>query len=143
MATFIKLLCYLVVYGVLIFSIWQLLRSVSASKWPKAEGEIIYSGVEEENDVDGSIYFKPNIEYKYSVLGKEYSSKKYAFGFNFISAPFRFFSNRVISKLRSKSVVSVSYNPKKPSESVLLTGIQLFHVFQVLIISIVLYVLHK
>jgi hypothetical protein len=141
MATSIKLFCYLVVYGILIFSIWQLLKSISASGWPKIKGEIIYSGVEEENDADGSIY-KPYVEYKYSISGKEYFSKKYAFGFSFISAPFRFLSSGIVSKLPSKSAVLVSYNPKKHYESVLLTGIKSFHVFQALIIFVVLYVLH-
>ena len=124
----------------LFFSIWQVLKSIGASAWPKTKGEIIYSGVEEEYDLEGSTY-KPSIEYKYIVNGKEYFSKTYAFGY--MSSSFRFLSLNMINKFPSRSSVLVYYNSKKHSESVLLTGIRTFHMLQIIIICVVLYVFIK
>jgi Protein of unknown function (DUF3592) len=136
----LKLCFYIALYGMLFFSIWQLLKSISASKWPKTKGEIIYSGVEEEYDSEGSTY-KPHIEYKYSVNGKEYLSKIYAFGY--MSSSFRFLSRNIVNSFPSKSSVLVYYNSKKHSESVLMAGIKLFHVVQILFLCVFLIIIRK
>lgn len=134
-----KLLFGTVGYLGIAYSGWCALMSVSAKSWPTANGIINSSGVDEEYEPDGSTY-KPVIEYSYQVRGREYSSCKYAFGF--LASNIKWESQRIVKRFPTKSAVKVYYSSKCPAKSVLLTGIQLFHVVQVIFFAAIIYFVH-
>jgi hypothetical protein len=123
---------------ILLHTFYSALKSLFASSWPKANGEIVYAGILEEDDGESSTY-KPVIEFKYKVKGKVYTSNTFAFGF--MASSFRFLSSSIFKRYRNRPYVKVFYNPKKPSQGVLLTGIRFFHIFNVGIFGAILYFL--
>lgn len=117
-------------------TVYSAFRSVVASGWPKADGEVTYAGIQEEDDGDGST-FLPVIEFKYKVRGKEYVSSNFAFGFG--ASGFRFLARSIFNRYKTRPFVKVAYNPRKPSEGVLLTGICFFHLFNAGLLGGILY----
>ncbi len=128
-----------ILYVALIHTLFNVMRSLFASKWPKANGEITYSEILEDHDEEGR-WFTPKIEYRYKVRGKEYHSQRIAFG-SFISV-FKFSAKFVQNKYRVRQNITVAYNAMTPSESVLYTGIHLFHIIDVGLLSVGIYLNH-
>ena len=123
---------FLVILNVLL----GVLRSVAASTWPKVKGEVVYAGIQEEDDGESST-FMPVVEFKYKVRGRAYESTSFAFGFT--ASSFRFLSSSIYKKYRNRPYIKVYYNPKKPSQAVLLTGVRFFHIFDIALLSCILY----
>jgi len=63
----------------LIHAFYSAVRSQRASSWPKANGEVIYADIQEEDDHDSTSFY-PVIEYRYKVGSREYRSKRVTFG---------------------------------------------------------------
>ncbi|MEY3788084.1 MAG: hypothetical protein RIQ94_748 [Pseudomonadota bacterium] len=123
----------------LINTLFDVMRSLLALNWPKANGEVACSDILEDNDGEDR-WFTPKIEYRYKVRGKEYHSHRIVFG-SFVSV-FKFKAKFVQEKLRVRQNVTVAYNAMTPSESVLYTGIHLFHVIDVGLLIASFYVNH-
>jgi hypothetical protein len=131
----ILLLFVLFIVVKLFYTLLQISKSISASKWPTVKGQIVYSGVEDDTDSEGGTY-RPYIEYKYNVQDREYTSTRYAFGSTHTS--FKFLSRRIARNFPAKSVTLVAYNSRNHSDSVLLTGLRFFHIVQILFLGIIL-----
>ncbi|MBX0311014.1 MAG: DUF3592 domain-containing protein [Sulfurihydrogenibium sp.] len=83
--------------------------------WKKTEGEILDKRVERVEEIIEYETYRPVVEYKYQVDGKEYMSNRI-----FIT-PFESDYNtaeKIINGFNDKKVV-VYYNPSNPSESIL------------------------
>ena len=135
-----KLIFLLILICTVPYSALPAIKSISALKWPKVKGQLINSDIDEEIDVagDGSRYY-PNIKYKYVINGKEYFSQNYAFGFWLTNI--KYFAEKIIKKYTSQKIIYVAYNPKNHAESSLLTGLQPYHVAQILLTVFVAYIL--
>lgn len=136
----ISLLFVLFIVAKLLYTLLQIYKSISAAKWPKVKGQIVYSGVEDNTDLEGGTY-KPYIEYKYNVKDREYTSTRYAFGSTHTS--FKFLSRRIARNFPTKSFTLVAYNPRNHSDSVILTGLRFFHIVQLLFLGIILYYIYS
>ena len=135
-----KFIFLLILVCAIPYSILPTLKSIAAAKWPTIKAQLVNYGIVEEQDIagDGSWHY-PNIEYKYTINGKEYTSNSIAIGFWL--ANIKFFATRLIKKQTSQKVVSVAYNPKNHAESTLATGLQLFHVAQIALVVLTAYFL--
>ncbi len=132
----IKLVLCVAIYGGLVYTVLNMFYSLLATQWPKARGKVAYAGVDEDYDGSEGGSYKPVIEFKYTVRGKEYISNRFAFGF--LSSGFKLLAIDIYRKYSNRPNVMVSYNPKKPQNSVLLTGIRLFHVVQLVFFSVMI-----
>lgn len=107
---------------ILILSIRGRRKAKASLAWPGTTGEIVEARVERQTDEDSDgnteIRFTPRVEYRYTVKGKELSSRTMAFGLttSYSSA------SKAEEKIRPYSIgktVTVYYNPEKPGEAVL------------------------
>ncbi|MCO7224133.1 DUF3592 domain-containing protein [Pleionea sp. CnH1-48] len=92
----------------------NLIKSILAIDWPKADGKVIKSKLEKEEFDDD---YTANITYKYSVNDIEYQSSCVTFGptLNWKST-----SKYLVSRFRNQQKVQVFYNPNKPEECCLI-----------------------
>jgi hypothetical protein len=124
---------------VLIHTLFNVMRSLFASKWPKANGEVTYSDILEDFDGEERS-FNPKVEYRYEVRGKEYYSQRIIFGY--FGSVFKLSAKFIQNKFRVKQHITVAYNAKTPSESVLYTGLHLFHIIDVILLTAAIYINH-
>ena len=118
----------LTILFVLLFQcFYHALRSILASRWPKTNGEILSAKIQEDNKHEQTTWI-PEVEFKYKVRGKEYYSNNLAFGFR---PSFFFLSKWVLKKYENRPCVKVSYNPYRPQQAVLITGLQFFHLYYI------------
>lgn len=96
-------------------------KASEALAWPTVLGRITRSEVErsESTDEDGTSYsYTPRIEYAYTVMGQNYTSKQVVFGgFSGMGSPKK--PQLVASKYPLNDSVTVFYNPANPHEAVL------------------------
>lgn len=90
----------------------------SASRsWPSTPGRMLYSGVDRGR---GDFPTRSYVHYSYVVDGKTYESRRLRFGLFPSGDPM---SISELHALQGKGRLRVYYDPKKPSRSCLLTGI--------------------
>jgi len=116
---------YLILSVVGLFALGSALRSKrlanASQSWQGTQGKVIESRVEKRTSTDttdghSSTSYDAIVLYKYSVMGKEYSGDRVAFGVkNTNPGP----ANEVIKRYPVDTQVMVYYNPKKPGEAVL------------------------
>ena len=114
-----------------IFSVFTMLQSIKASGWKHTTGRVISSDVEEifYDDLEGGSGSEDKVivRYKYKVQGQQYESGRIVFGYE---------SGNLRKKFVAASEVRVFYDPLKPENSVLLTGIQGFHIGNIIAVVI-------
>jgi hypothetical protein len=95
-------------------------QSVEASNWPSVTGTITNLSLRENSDSDGTTY-GVEVDYRYSVMGRTYTSSRLAFGY--ASSSCRQEHQDIFNKLENASSVKVRYNPQNPAISTLSFGI--------------------
>ncbi len=102
------------------YGLWlQHKKTRGGRNWPVVEGEIVASAVSvaathrSADDTDA----KPDIRYRYEVLGKSYEGRRIRFGSP--SRVTRLQANELAGKYPQGAKVRVFYDPKRPSQSVL------------------------
>ena len=118
--------CFLVV-GVSTgaFFCYRIFQATASTAWPFVIGELESTGLKEVvyrgRDVDGSRNFK----YNYAVANKKYQGSRvtYSDGINKTLRALR----KLQDRYRGKSQILVYYNPKNPSQSVLVPGLHIFN----------------
>lgn len=128
---FVLTLAIVFLLWMLFYEIVDALRSHTAAYWKSTPGRLkrweIYHDVGGE---DTHIVIK-NLEYVYSVGGKDYESSRIGFGFpNWMSV--LYLEKTLKRLLRSAPEVIVFFDPANPQRSVLSVGIQLHHLIKVL-----------
>jgi len=90
----------------------------ASRRWPVASGRMLYSHV---NQAEGNAAASTHVHYSYVVDGVTYESKRLRFGFY----PSRNYAVSVseLRRLQGTGTLRVFYDPKKPSRSCLLAGV--------------------
>lgn len=127
MEEIIKLNFLVLLTGILIYFIYGALLNILAARWPKTSGRVLSSEIKRDDNAEVTTW-SPLIEYKYEIKGQEYTSKNIAFG---LFAGFKFLASPIYKDFQSDSQIEVSYNPKMPQQSVILTGLKFFHLFNI------------
>lgn len=94
-------------------------RYQRAQHWPKVRATIVKSAVTEASDGDGTS-FRPELSFRYSVAGSEYSSTEHTEGLPFPSTEEA--ARRMVNSLPVGSSVDVAVCPTDPKCAVLDTG---------------------
>ncbi|NPA58531.1 MAG: DUF3592 domain-containing protein [Aquificae bacterium] len=108
---------WLVVSGTI--TLFLFYRLVSVFFWKKTEGTVIKSGMERAENNHRYDYFKPAVEYRYTVGGKEYTGRKV---FLTELASDRKTVEKVLKQFPEGGKITVYYNPFRPEEAVLKRG---------------------
>jgi hypothetical protein len=101
---------------VLLFGGPQRLRARASSGWPQADGRVVSSHVDDIQIARAGARV-PDVRYEYQVNGVQY--RGWTVQFNYSSPE----PNAVVSKYPVGRHVRVSYDPSKPSRSVLEPGL--------------------
>ena len=114
----------------IIRALWIRHRATQASQWPSTSGEVVHSHIHRGkawNDVGHGngpplIFFQGRIQYAYRVNGRRYEASRLQFG-----ATRRLYKRTEAAVLVAAYPVgrtlNVRYNPDRPSEAVLVTGV--------------------
>ncbi len=90
--------------------------------WPTTPGTITASSLQEHRHYDSdegvSYSYEPVIQYRYTVMGSEYTGSKISFGANTFG---RAQAQQQVNTYQPGINVTVHYNPEKPEEAVLET----------------------
>jgi len=123
---------------VLLFALKAIKKAKASSQWLTAEGEITKSIKTESKVKKGDITtYDAEIEYKYTVNGREYTSDRIYFGSSISIGGGEIKSSFLFGKYYASKKVTVFYNPEDEEESVLETGIQ-NELYWVVAISIII-----
>lgn len=115
----------------LIYGIWRNVKIRDISEWPKTNAFVLNSIIEPANRAAGSTYIEPRnfvvtkknssaqyipkVAYRYNVDGRDYQSFNVVFSgqktYNALD------TKTIIGQIYPGSIISVYYNPNKPSES--------------------------
>jgi hypothetical protein len=106
-------------------------KAKATAEWPETEGVVVSS--EMKNSYlrrrrglgPHRTYHKFHIDYRYSVDGTEYTSKRFSFSTNYIGEPehVRYYNDNY----GQGQTIKVYYNPARPSQSVLIRGLPKFN----------------
>lgn len=137
-------------FGIILFigSSYLYIKSKETMIWITTEGVILDSKIDKLNTgFDSPSSYKAQILYSYTVNNKEYKSSRIYYG-DFGRQYFQNKSNRIVKKYKKEEIVLVYFNPLKPKESVLETGIHyeiilLFISSLLVIISAIFFMLYK
>ncbi|WP_457640029.1 DUF3592 domain-containing protein [Persephonella sp.] len=94
-------------------------RLVRVYFWKKSEGVILKSDIKKDSSTVSYDYYYPDVLYRYTVNGKEYTSNRI---FLTEIASDRKTIEKLVSQFPEGQKVVVFYNPLKPEDSVLKRG---------------------
>jgi len=101
-------------------SIMSLLRGIDSEDWPKVQGEILDSRVDDSYNGEGTAYV-PVVHYRFLYDGVSYVSKNIKVGSTF-SSSLRSVAKETSEKFHAGRIVTVFVCSKNPSKSVLFPG---------------------
>jgi len=110
----------ILIFGVVINAIRQMSRGGASRNWFTTNGQVIHSSIHQEPD---GPYFIPVVKYRYIVEGQEYKSSRIRFAWSGESTYPWTASEIIIKKYPVSKTITVYYNPKNPSISVLVPGV--------------------
>ena len=94
-------------------------------------GEVVASKVDrDEGDSDSGPTYSPLIKYRYSVNGKEYTSKRYTYAAAWTSG--HGYAAGVVARFPKGERITVYYDPADPAESVLSVDVPEYYQFLIL-----------
>ena len=106
--------------AIVVFAVWSLIRAWQSEHWPQAIGTVVSSRVDEYYS-KGTLMYRPEISYRYSVSGREYVAGRRVFGGD-AGLNWRGPAEEIVARYAPNTNVPVRYNPVKPGEAVLLPG---------------------
>lgn len=126
--------CLVVILGLfLLRELYFSMASIRALRWRSVQGKI--EKWDMGTEPDESLTFVRNLEYKYSVQGKDYQSSTIGYGFPFEVE--QFYARKALNEvLADAPALTVYYDPTNPNLSVLIRGFRRFHAAR---LSIVLF----
>src|SRR5262245_13310882 len=104
------------------------IAQVRALGYPTADGVVTASEVEIEHDSDGSTY-TPQVAYLYSVARQELTGHRLQYQWSSFGPRE---ARRIVAQYPPGTAVKVYYNPRDPSDSLLLPGLDSGHALIVL-----------
>jgi hypothetical protein len=99
-------------------------RGLGSKAWPRTDAVVIVSGVEQRRDAEGGRLYRVNIRYRFLVADSETVGARVYFG-DWLELPFSVVANRLTRRFPVGSHVTVSYNRKRPEDSVLHAGVHM------------------
>lgn len=102
--------------------IWSIRKGLRCKNWPTAEGKVIRSRIRVSPGGDSGDTYEPIIWYSFKVSDKTYESNTVSFKQN-PNTTSRGLAEDVISKYPKDAILQVYYDPKKPHNSTLETGL--------------------
>ena len=114
---FIWFIIGLVGLAIFLYGHYQLSRAQASATWPLVAGEIVTSKVETHTNEEGT-HYSANIEYRYQVDGKRFTSDVIVIGGH------SYGPHGAVSRYPQGQAVEVAYNPSKPNEAVLEPGVE-------------------
>ena len=103
--------------GIAAFGSLSVIHAHVSSGWPHVSGEITRAKIDEGDDS-----YSPLVCYSYSVGGQLFTGNRIAFGLTGMSASYHF-AHFYVQRYRVGLPVTVYYDPKQPSTSVLEPGV--------------------
>lgn len=91
-------------------------RAQAALAWPMAPGQVLASGIGQENGENGVTYF-PQVSYAYNVNGQTFQNQRIVFGGGQTGNPAP--AEKMAARYPAGSSVSVYFNPANPQDAVL------------------------
>lgn len=107
--------------ALLFFFARKIIKALRSSSWPSIPGQITANAVVFHNDGE-TCYYEPQIKYSYSIRGQVFSGNNIALGRSF-SSRLAFPCRRVARRYPVGKRIPVYYNPRTPSECVLIPGV--------------------
>lgn len=98
----------------------ELKNAQDSLNWPTTDGVIILSEIKEDSNEEGSITYRANVRYEYTVGEKSYSSDQVSFGQYSSSDPEH--AQSIVRRYKKGQKLSVHFNPSHPNESALEPG---------------------
>ncbi|MEO1135272.1 MAG: DUF3592 domain-containing protein [Pseudomonadota bacterium] len=106
--------------GILGWGLYSLNMARQAESWPTVQGEVTHSDFVVSSDSDGTTY-RTKITYAYSILGRELTSERIAFGYSGSSS--QQFHRDIYSALPVGAQVAVRHDPSNPERAALSFGV--------------------
>ena len=106
---------------ILTASVRSVHTTLSARRWPQANGVVTHSAVAEDAAAPGEAMYWPDINYRYQVAGTGYTSSQYSFTPSKSSGKAR--EAEFAARYPVDTPVVVQYDPKNPANAVLETPI--------------------
>ncbi len=108
------------------WSTYAIVRAFESRQWPSTTGEILNSVIVERwerdyQDREYSTKYEAVVQYKYTVMEKEYISKRLSFNSK-IRTTFRSVAEKEALRYKPGMAVEVYYDPAMPNEAVLMPG---------------------
>ncbi len=128
MAAFVLFYIWLVIREVVRF-----IKGIQAKSWPTASGKIVNSNLVERWGSEDMEY-EAEIKYSYTALNKEYKSNNLYFGL--LSPTSKWPAKYLVKKYKKPTNIKVYYNPKSPSESILIVGLNIIQIHTIIILLI-------
>ncbi len=97
-------------------------RSLKSRVWIPADGEVTWAITAEEREPGNQPMYRPDIQYAYRYQGEEHLGTQVHVG-DFISSNLPGRAQRLVSKYRPGSKVTVYVNPDCPDEALLERGL--------------------
>lgn len=119
----INVFFYMYGYAMLIFGIRSIILGYRSRNWRMVDAEVVsrnkYTIMYSVEDVQTNYDFS----YAYKVENTDYVSARYNFGFNQIMG-----TEKKEKRYKEGTIIKVYYNPKKPGNSTVHKGVQLWEV---------------
>ena len=103
-----------------LYSLFSAVKAFQTNSWPQTQGTVLSSGIEKQSSSKGPTKYFPLIQYSYTVGSSNYISNRYS--------PSKFtgtaqWAKQIVGSYPEKSTVTVYYQPGKPQNSTLVTGL--------------------
>ena len=115
------------------FFCYRIFQATRSNRWSFVIGElessdlreVVYRGRKVGGGPDEAAAWVVNFDYRYTVADREYKGKRvtYSDGINKTMRALR----KLQDKYQGKSLIQVYYNPKNPSQSLLVPGLSIFN----------------
>jgi len=103
-------------------SIWHLLTALESRSWPRTRGVIVASKLEDDRESGGGGMYRALVSYRFTVDGHEFVGDRACFG-DSDRTSWSWAARKIVARYRPGDAVTVHYDPSKPREAVLETGI--------------------
>jgi hypothetical protein len=107
-------------------------QQLATLSYHETQGQVLQSDVKTHDTDEGSNTFSLEVSFHYQVSGKEYVSNRYRFGSLSASDSF---AHQMSEQLSEQPAVPVYFNPAKPSEAVLVKGLEGIDLFCILFLT--------
>lgn len=108
--------------GVLLWTGWDVVSALRSRRWPQVDGTIVVSDLQRSKDSEGGFMYRPEVTYRYSIDGKEYTGSRTRYG-DWLQLSWSKPAVKTVRRYAVGTAVAVRYDPRDPEDSVLEPGV--------------------